>query len=307
MNAPPNATKNIGRGAFGSVDLVEINGIHCAAKTIYGALVGGPEQEYVSSSQRKPIQDKFQQECLLICKTRHQNIVQFMGVYYHDKKNGNIVLFMEYLPIDLHNCLQRFQCNDINIQTPMKLSILIDVCSGLLHIHNFSILHRDLTARNVLLTHHLNAKISDFGSSKRCNQSQKLTQAPGALPYMPPEAKSETPSYNTALDVFSFGVLTLFIAIQTFPELPMQFIDIPRDVRKRGEEELYVRRKWIARMSEGSPLHHIVLDCLQDSPSKRPFVKVLKTHLQELYKKLSNETKDKAFEQMLLYISGVLY
>ena len=223
---------------IGSVDLVKINGIECAAKTIYNALVGGD----VSSAERRSMQEKFRQECITICRMRHPNVVQFMGVYCNDHQSLNLVLFMEHLPIDLHTCLEEAKKRNYIIPIPMKFSILIDICQGLLHIHSFHLLHRDLTAKNVLLTHHVRAKISDFGNSKLYDLSQKLSTAPGNLAYMPPEARSEIPKYDTALDVFSFGVLTLFIAIQEFPKLPMNFyLDIPRDVRDRGEHEVFIR------------------------------------------------------------------
>ena len=308
MMAPPTTIKNIGGGAYGSVNLVEINGTQCAAKTIYNALIGGAGQEYVSSSQRKPMQQKFQEECLLISQIRHPNIVQFMGVYCNDQQGLNIVLLMEYLPIDLHKCLETSKSRNFTIPVPMKLSVLIDVCNGLLHIHKVPILHRDLTARNVLLTHHMKAKISDFGSSKVYDWSQKLTQAPGNIVYMPPEAKSETPSYNTALDVFSFGVLTLFVGIQEFPRLPMNsvYIDIPRDVRERGEGELYIRDQWISKMNEQHPLRYVIQQCLRYNPSRRPTVIELQKYLQELYNRLSVEVRDSAYEEMLAELGSML-
>ena len=308
MNASPATFKNIGRGAYGSVDLVQINGIQCAAKTIYNALIGGAEQEYVSSSQRKPLQEKFRQECILICQMRHPNIVQFMGVYCNDKQSLNIVLFMEYLPIDLDKCLEVSKGKNHIIPIPMKISILIDICKGLSHIHEFLILHRDLTAKNVLLTHHVRAKISDFGNSKLCDWSQKLSKAPGTIAYMPPEAKSESPTYNTALDVFSFGVLTLFVAIQEFPALPMNsYIDIPCDVRDRGEEELFIRHKWVSKLNQRYPLRPIIYHCLQKDPSKRPTIKRLQAeYLESLYHRLSAEAKARAHTEMLTFFNQIL-
>ena len=304
MNTPPATIRNIGRGAYGSVDLVQINGTECAAKTIYNALVGSG----VSSSQRKPMQERFRQECITICRMRHPNVVQFMGVYCNDQQSLNLVLFMEHLPIDLHRCLEVARSSSYNIPIPMKLSVLIDICQGLSYIHGFLLLHRDLTAKNVLLTHHIRAKISDFGNSKLYDLSQKLSKAPGSLAYMPPEAKTESPKYDTALDVFSFGVLTLFVAIQEFPELPMNlYFDIPHDVRNRGEEELFIRSKWVSKLNEHYPLRPLIYHCLQRDPSKRPTVKHLQEDdLAQLYSRLSTEAKAKAHTEMLVYFNDIL-
>jgi serine/threonine protein kinase len=306
MSAPPDTITNIGGGAYGRVDLVKINGIECAAKTIYNALVG----KDVNSIERRPMQEKFRQECITICRMRHPNVVQFMGVYCNDHRSLNLVLFMEHLPIDLHKCLEEAKKRNYSIPIPMKLSILIDICRGLSHIHSFLLLHRDLTAKNVLLTHHVRAKISDFGSSKLYNLSQKLSKAPGNLAYMPPEARSETPIYDTALDVFSFGVLTLFVFIQEFPELPMNlYLDIPRDIRDRGEEEVFIRGQWVSKLNEGHPLRirTLIYNCLQRDPSKRPTVnQLLENYLCNLNNRLSMEIIAKAHTEMLLYFNEVL-
>ena len=304
MNATPIAVRNIGRGAYGSVDLVRIDGIDSAAKTIYNVLVG----RNVSSAERRSMQERFRHECITICRVRHLNVVQFMGVYCNDRQNLNLVLFMEHLPTDLDHCLEAAKGKNFNVPIPMKLSILIDVCQGLSHIHSFLLLHRDLTAKNVLLTHHLRAKISDFGNSKLYDLSQKLSKAPGNLAYMPPEAKSESPRYDTALDVFSFGVLTLFVAVQEFPELPMNsYLEVPRDFRDRGEEEVFIRSKWVSKLSERYPLRPLIYDCLQRDPSKRPTVKqLLENYLGNLYNRLSMKVVAKAHTEMLVNFNELL-
>ena len=101
---------------------------------------------------------------------------------------------------------------------PLSVSVymLMGVCQGLLHLHRESVVHRDLTARNVLLTTSLRAKITDFGNSRivRLEPTRTLTRFPGTLVYMAPEAVSERGQYGPSLDVFSFGVLTLFVLTQ---------------------------------------------------------------------------------------------
>ena len=72
-----------------------------------------------------------------------------------------------------------------NIPITLKRSILEDVARGLLYLHRHdpTIVHRDLTAKNVLLTSSLVAKISDFGNPCYVNiqpgqLAQRMSQTP---------------------------------------------------------------------------------------------------------------------------------
>ncbi len=113
-----------------------------------------------------------------------------------------------------------------NIPLQVKISILTDTGSGLVYLHSRRppIIHRDLTARNILLTSSLTAKITDMGNSrmvtlKPAQLVQTLSKNPGTTVYMPPEALSESHRYGPSLDVFSFGHLALYILTQVKQKL----------------------------------------------------------------------------------------
>lgn len=157
-------------------------------------------------------QRKFQQECRLLSELQHPNIVKFHGVYFRTPSFP--VLIVEKLEKNLDD----FLTTTADIPFAVKRLILEDVASGLLylHEHNPPIIHRDLTARNVLLTKDLTAKITDFGQARLVDYQpgMKLTPVPGGLVYMPPEALPSCSQYGRSLDVFSFGHLALFTAVQ---------------------------------------------------------------------------------------------
>ena len=113
-----------------------------------------------------------------------------------------------------------------NIPLPVKLSILTDTCSGLAYLHGMKtpIVHRDLTARNVLLTSSFTAKIADLGNSRIMSltpgqPAQTLTKIPGTTVYMAPEALSNSHRYGPSLDVFSFGHLCLYVLTQVMEQI----------------------------------------------------------------------------------------
>ncbi len=86
-------------------------------------------------------------------------------------------------------------------------------------MHSGGIVHRDLNANNVLLSKSLQAKVADLGVSRFIPANlQYLTRglslAPGAIHYMSPEVLQENPSYGVKLDCFSFGHLSLYLAVE---------------------------------------------------------------------------------------------
>ena len=262
-----------GRGSYGAVYEVKLNGLPCIAKGLHEILLGLGGNFQVAETDIQAIRQKFLNECVLMSKLKHPNIVQFLGV--HSTKD-NEYLVMEYMHMDLAQCLQTYR----DIPASVKVSILHDVSYGLLHLHSQDppILHRDLTATNILLTQDMRAKIADLGVSKifdlhQLQATSVQTKAPGTTAYMPPEALRPDPKYDLKLDIFSFGVLSLYAAIQ---ELPTEYDnELTAAVVKKKEVQIYRRKHWIEKMGVDHPLHPLVIKCLQDRPELRPTTKEL--------------------------------
>ena len=261
--------REIGRGAYGVVYEVKLNGVPCIAKGLHQILLGMGGYERVGGKEVETIRAKFLQECSLLSKLKHPNIVQFLGIHYTKE---DVLLVMEYMHMDLAKCLDTHP----DIPLPLKLSILLDVSYGLQHLHSQTppIIHRDLTAANVLLTEGLRAKIADLGVSKIFDTRRVAdTAAPGTQAYMPPEALNPTPQYDTKLDVFSFGVLSLYTANQEFPSVHEPEMTIA--IIQYREVQIFKRKHWIDKMGVDHPLYPLVMQCLQDRPDQRPSTKEL--------------------------------
>ena len=147
-----------GHGAYGCVFRVTVNGKDCIAKKLHTILL----QER-SLGQRGNIVTKFRNECHILSVLHHPNIVGFVGVHYGHDKN-DISLIMERLHSDLADFVETHR--DTNIAT--RIHILYDVSKGLQYLHSLTppLIHRDLTAPNILLTEDLTAKIGDLGVSR---------------------------------------------------------------------------------------------------------------------------------------------
>ena len=143
--------RTIGSGSYGSVEEVAIPGAMCAAKKI----LDFQDPRQVRCDGIEEVVTKFVRECQLTSTLRHPHIVQFLGVCF---LTGSPMpaLVMEKLATSLHDILdpEPAPATKPFIPISLKRSILHDVACGLSFLHNHSplpIIHRDLSARNVLL------------------------------------------------------------------------------------------------------------------------------------------------------------
>ena len=273
-----NAEKK-GAGSYGAVYKVQVNGVPCIAKRLHDILVGRGENEPVGNEQMRGAVKQFNQECVLLSRLRHPNIVQFMGVHSGDNE-ADVSLIMEYMHMDLEHCINTYP----NIPLPYKTSILRDITYGLAYLHSSNIIHRDLNTGNILLTQSLQAKIADVGMSKVFDRKIAMlrirTTCPGASDFMPPEALVRSPKYDEKLDVFSFGHLTLCLINQESPNLNDSTI-IEDDVSKK-QIQVGKRREALERMGSRHPLHSIVVQCLSDISEQRPTSRELVTRMERI-------------------------
>ena len=221
----------------------------------------------------------FVEECKLMSQLRHPHIVQFLGVAYLPG-SPIPVLLMEKLQTSLDNFLE----TSPNIPLDVKVHLLTGTAQGVVYLHSRTppISHRDLTARNILIDSGLAAKIADLGVARMVNiqpgqLAATMTAGPGNNLYMPPETVQEEGAtrYNTAIDIFSFGVVSLFTLTQTFPKdlKPSTYHD-PRTRRIVGRSEIERREHYIqlmqADLGETHPLVKLTMDCLEYLPEDRP-------------------------------------
>ena len=242
---------------------LEYRGLKCAGKQLYPVLY----EQGVGDAVRR-----FEIECRLLAEMRHPNIVQFIGVYFEEGSRVPI-LVMEFLPTNLSRCIDTYGI----LPEEVSYSILHDVALGLYHLHSQTppIVHRDLSANNVLLTPNMTAKISDLGVARILNltpqQMSRMTRTPGTPSYMPPEAMRANPRYDARIDEFSYGILMIHVfsgkwplpvceAARPDPRNPDQLIP----VSEAGRREEYLRD-----IGNTHPLMDLILRCISNNPVRR--------------------------------------
>ena len=287
----------IGSGSYGSVEEVEMPGVTCAAKKIHDFF---QDPSKVPREWTEKTFTAFVGECGLMSTLRHPHIVQFLGVCLLP---GSRVpaLVMERLDTSLHDVLdpEPPPFTKTFIPVSLKCSILHDIASGLcfLHSHSPHIIHRDLSAKNILLTRGMVAKISDLGMARIVPslRAATMTKAPGASIYMPPEALEDESRYDVTIDIFSFGVLAIFVLSQTFPK-PLAAAYMNPSKVMVGRTELERRESYmqqiVSQLKEGSPLIEMIQKCLSNLPGERPAVDAVI----QLVREARAETNDSEYD-----------
>lgn len=145
----------LGEGSYGCVERLEINGIICAGKN-FAKTIETLTDTVIVGDDDTDISEKSYNFYRSLSYLHHPNIVHFLGICFLDDCKCP-VLVMECLQYNLDDVL-----NSRLIHPTMRCSILQDVARGLVYLHsrNPPLIHRDLTAKNVLL-----AKIADTGNS----------------------------------------------------------------------------------------------------------------------------------------------
>lgn len=260
---------DLGVGSYAVVKQLTCKGQKFAAKQLHSTLF-----DLASEEEREGMLAQFAKECRLLQRATHPNVVKFVGLHI-EKLSPLPYLVMEFMKTTLSAYLKE----NGKPETPSDYYILSDVALGLqfLHKHIPSIIHRDLSANNVLLSSTLQAKISDLGMAKiihhNPSQMSKIlhTKAPGTACYMPPEALTEVPEYDTSIDTYSFGVLMIHLLCAEWP-----FPDAANKVNPENTDELIAyteverRMKFIEDIGLDHPLISLIKRCLHNNPVLRP-------------------------------------
>uniref|UniRef100_A0A3Q3PYZ0 Tyrosine-protein kinase receptor n=1 Tax=Monopterus albus TaxID=43700 RepID=A0A3Q3PYZ0_MONAL len=200
-------TRGLGHGAFGEVYEGLAVGIPGEPSPLQVAVKTLPE---VCSEQDEL---DFLMEALIISKFSHQNIVRCIGVSL--QAMPRFILLELMAGGDLKTFLRETRPR---LEHPSSLTIVDllnvarDIAKGCQYLEENQFIHRDIAARNCLLTCKEPgriAKIGDFGMARdiyRASYYRKGGRAMLPVKWMPPEAFMEG-IFTSKTDTWSFGVL----------------------------------------------------------------------------------------------------
>ena len=172
-----------------------------------------------------------------MAEVRHPNLLRFIAAVFDDQTPPLIIT-------ELLNMNLRTAYENGHLQSANKLPIFCDIAYALhyLHEHEEPIIHRDVSAPNVLLEAlpggTWRAKVSDFGSANLARLAQTLGE--GALMYSAPETfpiidpDVLPPPQTTKIDIYSYGIMLCEVITCQLPD-PVKYCDMLHQVQRQWE------------------------------------------------------------------------
>ncbi|AZL89763.1 serine/threonine-protein kinase [Megavirus baoshan] len=178
--------KTLGKGTFGTVDHVIINGQDVALK-ITTNMLGDNE---IDSNMLREINNLYMID--------HANITKLYGYGYYDNK---LYLGMELMDTTLNQKLNTEKLSDY-----VKFNYIMQLLDGLKYLHEKNIMHRDLTCYNILISNDGRLKISDLGCARwfiSSNLINNFSKNVCALSCRPIDIILGIDSYDKNIDIWS--------------------------------------------------------------------------------------------------------
>uniref|UniRef100_H3CZ21 non-specific serine/threonine protein kinase n=1 Tax=Tetraodon nigroviridis TaxID=99883 RepID=H3CZ21_TETNG len=245
--------KRIGTGSFGTVFKGKWHG-DVAVKILK---VTEPTPEQLQA---------FKNEMQVLRKTRHVNILLFMG--YMTKPNFAIITQW----CEGSSLYRHLHVTETKFDTMRRIDVARQTSQGMDYLHAKNIIHRDLKSNNIFLHEGWTVKIGDFGLAtvkSRWSGSKQVEQPSGSILWMAPEVirMQDSNPYTFQSDVYAYGVVLFELMSGSLPY---------SNINNRDQIIFMVGRGYLSpdlsKLYSTSPksMKRLIVDCLKFKRDERP-------------------------------------
>jgi serine/threonine-protein kinase len=150
------------------------------------------------------IRRRFDREALTIARLNHPNIIHVID---RGVEAGRYYFVMEYIDGDDLKTLVRRRA----LSLEEKCDLVVQCLKALDYAHKNGVIHRDMKPANILVDHHLNVHVADFGIAQLVghdrSENTSTSVIMGTPAYMSPEQKISTAKVDRTTDIYSMGVV----------------------------------------------------------------------------------------------------
>ncbi len=186
-------------------------------------------------------------EAKLLANLRQRNIVQIYDVGLGE--DGGYFLVMEYVDgHDVGALFERMEKKRERFPLDLALHIGSEVCEALEHAHKaadsqgkaLSLVHRDVSPSNVMLSNSGEVKLTDFGIAKKGDKQSAVQTIAGKFAYMSPEQASAKP-VGPESDQYSLAVIMweILLGRRLYDGMPeLEILRLVREARVTRPREV---------------------------------------------------------------------
>ncbi len=142
----------------------------------------------------------FLNEAALVGKLQHPHIVTLLDAAVEP---GFSYVVMEYVP---GGTLSQYALPDNLLPLERVVEMIFKLSRALEFAQRQGVIHRDVKPANILVTHSLDVKLSDFGIARLDNTTHTDIANAGSPAYMSPEQLTEQPLTHQT-DIYSLGIV----------------------------------------------------------------------------------------------------
>lgn len=249
--------RELGRGGMGVVYLAED-----VRRGAFVAVKLGPPAGFDPDADAR-----FEREAVTLATLRHPNIVRVHTMGFD--ASGRRYIVMDYVEGEtVAAILARLRARREWLPVPRAIELVTGVAAGLGAAHAAGLVHRDVSATNVIVGPDGRPVLTDFGLARAAHARSSPALLVGTPRYLAPEllrGEPIAPSDAHLPDVYALGVLAYELLTGRPPFDGPDFLDLLQQIREAEPPPPSALRPEIPRV-----LDRILLRALAKDPHARP-------------------------------------